>query len=181
VSPPTPRRIQTAHLPRAMRGYDRAETDRLLKDVAASYEELWLERKGLRQQVEQLGSEIEELRERDRLVSEALLSAERTAEQTRLTAQREAEATLEEAKAHAEEILRLAAREREQLASAVSRSRAVIERVRSDFSAILAEALDRLGPEEAVREPEDERGARGERGELLLLDDLTTKRQSAQE
>jgi cell division initiation protein len=161
-----------------MRGYDRTATDRLLKDIAESYEEIWLERKRLREQVEQLGSEIEKLRERERLVGDAVVEAERTAEELRLKAQRVAETILEEAKAHAEETLRLAGREREQLESTVSGTHAVVNKIRSDFSALLADALDRLGPEHAARQPEAESGARGE---LLVLDDVTSKRQTAQE
>jgi cell division initiation protein len=161
-----------------MRGYDRAATDELLKEISASYEEIWLERKGLRQQVEQLASEIEELRERERLIGEAVLTAERTADEIRMAARREAETILEEAKANAEEMLRLAEQERKQVESAVSRARAAIDRIRSDFSALLADALDRLGPEEATRQLGAESGVRGE---LLLLEDLTTKRQNAQE
>jgi cell division initiation protein len=161
-----------------MRGYDRAATDRLLKEVSASYEEIWLERKSLRQQVEQLASEIEELREREGLVGEAVLAGERAAEEIRAAAQHDAETILRQAKANAEEMLRLAEQDREQLESAVRRARTVIDRIRTDFSALLADALDRLGPEEATREPEAESGVRGE---LLLLEDLTSKRQSAQE
>jgi cell division septum initiation protein DivIVA len=161
-----------------MRGYDRAATDRLLKEIGESYEEIWLERKALREQVEQLRSEVEELGERDRLVDEAVVPTERTAEETRVESQREADTILEEAKAHAEELRRLAGQERKQLESALSHSRAAIDRMRSDLSALFADALDRLGPEEPASEPEAESDAVGE---LLVLDDLTDKRQSAQE
>lgn len=178
MSPLTPRRIQTSHLPRALRGYDRAATDQLIREVSEGYEEIWLERKGLRQQLEQLASEIEELRQREGLVGEAVLAGERAAEEIRATAQREADAILDEAKATAERILRLAEEERKQVESTVSRARAAIDRIRSDFSALLADALDRLGTEEPTHESEAESGLRGE---LRLLEDLTTERQSAQE
>lgn len=178
MSPLTPRRIQTSHLPRALRGYDRAATDQLIREVSEGYEEIWLERKGLRQQIEQLSSEIEELRQREGLVGEAVLAGERAAEEIRATAQREADAILDEAKATAERILRLAEEERKQVESTVSRARAAIDRIRSDFSALLADALDRLGTEEPTLESEAESGLRGE---LRLLEDLTTERQSAQE
>jgi cell division initiation protein len=178
VSPPTPRRIQTAHLPRAIRGYDREATDELLREVSAYYEELWLERRALRQQVEQFASEIEELRDRERLVGEAVLTAERAANEIRSAAQLDAEAILQEAKANAEGLVRLAEQERKQVESAVSRARAVIDKIRSDFSVLLADALERLGAEEVIRESEAENGVSGE---LLLLEDLTSKGQSAQE
>ena len=178
MSPLTPRRIQTAHLPRALRGYDRAATEQLIREVSEGYEEIWLERKGLRQQIEQLASEIEELRQREGLVGEAVLAGERAAEETRAAAQREAEAMLEEAKASAERMLRLAEQERERVESTVSRARAAIDRIRSDFSALLADALDRLGAEEPTAESAAESGVRGE---LRLLEDLASERQRAQE
>jgi cell division initiation protein len=169
MSPPTPRRIQNVNLPTAMRGYDREATDRLLKDIGASYEEIWLERKALREEVDQLRSELEELREAHRLAAEGDMEL-----------QREADTIFGQAKGHAEELLRLAAQERERLESAMRDSRAAIDRIRSDLSALFAATLDRLGPEEP--EPASEPQAEtGERGELLVLDDLTDKRQRAQE
>jgi cell division septum initiation protein DivIVA len=175
MSPPTPRRIQNVSLPSAMRGYERKATDRLLKDIGASYEEIWLERKALREEVEQLRSEIEELREANRLAREAALSAERSAEEVRVELQGEADTILGTAKAHAEEVLRRAAQERQQLEGTMRDSRAAVDRIRSDLSALFAAALDRLGAEDPPSEPETENG------ELLVLDDLSDKRQRAQE
>jgi cell division initiation protein len=165
-------------LPTAMRGYDRAATDRLLKEIGESYEEIWLERKALREQVDQLRAEIEELRERNALAGGPAPETEGTAEETRAEAHREADAILEQAKSHAAYLLRLAGEERGRLDNAFSHSRAAIDRIRSDLSALLEDALEQLGPEEPAGGSEAERGARGE---LLLLDDRAEKSQRAQE
>jgi len=129
-----PRRIQTTDLPAAVRGYDRAATDRLLQEVATDYEEIWLERKALREQVEQLEAEIAALREQERHVAEALLSAERTAQDIRTTAEREAEALVANARS-----------EREHLETVIGDLRNLVERVRSDIANFLAGTLDQLG------------------------------------
>jgi cell division initiation protein len=167
VPPLIPRRIQTTALPGAIRGYDRGATDRLLQQVAESYEELWLERNALREQVEGLEAEIAKLNERERHVAEALLAAERTAEEVRTSAQRDAEALVTEARA-----------ERLHLEAVVSHLSGLVEKVHSELSAFLTDTLEQL----RSRGFADRAQQAGDgRGEPALVDDLSTMRQTAAE
>jgi cell division septum initiation protein DivIVA len=162
----TPRRIQTADLPGAVRGYDRGATDRLLQQVAKDYEQLWVERKELHEHVERLEAEIAELREQERHVGEALLAAERAAQAIRTTAEREAEALVAKARS-----------ERVQLETVISDLRALVEKVRSDISSFLTGTLEQLHTGRADGNV-PEGTTRTERG---LIDDLTTGRPGAVE
>lgn len=162
MSPLTPRRIQTSDLPVALRGYDRTATDRLLRQVAENYEEIWLERKGLLEQVERLESEIAQLNERERHVGEALLAAERAANEIRTKSQRDAEALVAEARA-----------ERVHLEAVIINLRGLVERVQSDLSAFLTDTLEQLRSRGLSDKLQD---AGGGEGEPSLVDDLATIR-----
>jgi cell division septum initiation protein DivIVA len=166
VPPLTPRRIQATGLPGAVRGYDRAATDRLLQKVADDYEALWLERKELRERVERLEAEIAQLNERERHVAEALLAAERTANAVRTDAQRDAEALVADARA-----------ERMHLEAAISHLRGLVERVQSDLSAFLTDTLEQLRSRGAADAAQTGSGE----GAPSLVDDLATVRRTAAE
>jgi cell division septum initiation protein DivIVA len=166
MSPLTPRRLETADLPHAVRGYDRQATDRLLEEVAASYEEIWLERKSLREQVAKLESELEQLSDRERVVSEALLTAQRAADEIRTEARREAETLVEEARA-----------ERERLEALIAGMRGLVETAWSDLSTALEDTLETLTPE-SIQPSAEERAAPDEGS---LIHDLTQRRSTARE
>jgi cell division septum initiation protein DivIVA len=136
MSPPTPRRIETANLPTALRGYDRRATDRLLEEVASYYEELWLERKELREHVAKLQSQLEERAEQERVLTQTLATAHRAADDLRADARRDAEMMLRDARA-----------ERERLEAAIVRMRELVERAQSDLGALLQDTSEALQPE----------------------------------
>lgn len=105
-------------------GYARNATDRLLLEIADSFEEVWRERADLADRVEQLEDDVVRYRELETLLRQTLVSAERTAAELRDGAQKQAELVLEEAHAAAREILRTARAERERLAVESARIRA---------------------------------------------------------
>ncbi len=105
-------------------GYGRNATDRLLLEIADSFEEVWRERADLGDRVEQLEDDVVRYRELETLLRQTLVSAERTASELRDGAQRQAELIVEEAHAAAREIVRSARAERERLAAESSRIRA---------------------------------------------------------
>src|SRR5689334_5403578 len=85
-------------------GYKRAQTDKLLADIAASFEDVWRERADLADKVEQLEQDIVRYKEIEGLLRETLVSAERAASELKEQARREAEVILTEAHAEARRV-----------------------------------------------------------------------------
>jgi cell division initiation protein len=96
-------------------GYKRAQTDKLLADIAASFEDVWRERADLADKVEQLETDIVRYKEIEALLRETLISAERAASELKEQARREAEVILTEAHAEARRVQREALVENERL------------------------------------------------------------------
>jgi cell division initiation protein len=124
----TPVEIRHVRLKRApLGGYRRAPAERLLLEIADSYEEVWRERADLIDRVEQLEADLVRYRELETLLRQTLVSAEKTSAELRDTAQKQATVVVEEAHAAAREIVRAARAERERLASSSARIRAQLE------------------------------------------------------
>jgi cell division initiation protein len=96
-------------------GYNRAETDRLLEEIAVSFEDVWRERADLADKVEQLESDLVRFKELETLLRSTLLSAERASSEVKEQARREAELILGEAHAEARKVQRDAIAENERL------------------------------------------------------------------
>ncbi|HZC75523.1 MAG TPA: DivIVA domain-containing protein [Gaiellaceae bacterium] len=143
----TPVEIRHLTPPRTtFRGYRVAPTDRLLEDIAASFEDVWRERADLADKVEQLEADLIRFRELESLLRTTLVSAEQASAQMREQARREAELILGEAHADAREVTRRAVAENERLGRESRRLRAQ-----------LIDALSALdGAEPAAAAAEDE-------------------------
>src|SRR6266446_4976542 len=111
----TPVEIRHMTPSRGFMGYHRAQTDRLLEDIAASFEDVWRERADLHDKVEQLEADLVRYKELETLLRTTLISAERASQQLIDQARREAEVSLEEAHAEARRVKRSALDERERL------------------------------------------------------------------
>jgi cell division initiation protein len=122
----TPVEIRHIRLGRGIFGYRRAPADRLLEEVAASFEEVWRDRADLADKVEQLESDLERFRELEALLRTTLVSAERTAAELKTQAMREAELIVDEARAEARSIVRQAAGDNERLEADSARIRALL-------------------------------------------------------
>ena len=122
----TPVEIRHISLGRGLLGYRRAPTDRLLEEVAASFEDVWRERADLADKVEQLESDLERFRELEALLRTTLVSAERTAAELKAQATRESDLIVEEARAEARSIVRQAAADNERLEADSARIRALL-------------------------------------------------------
>jgi len=122
----TPVEIRHIRLGRGFFGYRRAPADRLLEEIASSFEEVWRDRADLADKVEQLESDLERFRELEALLRSTLVSAERTAAELRTQAMREADLIVEEARAEARSIVRRAAADNEQLEADSARIRALL-------------------------------------------------------
>ena len=105
-------------------GYKRAAMDRLLDEIAASFEDVWRERADLADKVERLQADLGRFRELETVLRTTLVSAEKTAEQLKEQARREAELILTEAQAAAREIQRRAVIDNERIVTATRRLRA---------------------------------------------------------
>jgi cell division initiation protein len=140
----TPVEIRHVRLGRRPLGYERGTTDRLLADIAASFEDVWRERADLRDEIERLESELHRQREVEEALRNTLLSAERLADELRARAHREADLIVEEARVKAREITGGAEVEREGIRNEIRRLRSVETQVRADYRAFLAAALERL-------------------------------------
>ena len=71
----TPVEIRHVTLPRRLVGYERSGVDRLLSDIATSFEDVWRDRADLRDEIERLESELHRQREIEEALRNTLLSA----------------------------------------------------------------------------------------------------------
>ena len=144
----TPVEIRHIRLGRGFFGYRRAPADRLLEEVASSFEDVWRDRADLADKVEQLESDLERFRELEALLRSTLVSAERTAAELRTQAMREADLIVEEARAEARSIVRRAGADNERLEADSARIRALL---RAALATIEASGEDGDEEDEAAR------------------------------
>jgi cell division initiation protein len=130
----TPVEIRHVQLVRGFRGYRRETVDRLLTDVADSFEDVWRERADLADKVEQLELDLVRHKELEGLLRTTLVSAESAAQQLREQARKEAETILSEAHSEARAVARRATAEKERLDTELRR-----------IKSLLRSALDSLG------------------------------------
>jgi len=97
-----PAEVQDKKLKRRLRGYNRADVEKLLQEVVASYEQVWRERDQLRARVELVEKEVAPLREAERHLTDSLVTAARAAAEVRAQATLDAEELLEKARARSE-------------------------------------------------------------------------------
>src|SRR5579884_2442900 len=119
----TPVEIRHITFGRAALGYKPQAVDRLLAEIAASFEDVWRERADLADKVEHLEGELQRYRELEALLRATLVSAERASSDMKSQARKEADLVVAEAR----EIVRKAAQENERLSV---ESRRMRERLR---------------------------------------------------
>jgi cell division initiation protein len=121
-----PVEIRHVRLKRGLRGYQRQAVDRLLEEVADSFENVWRERADLADEVERLQGELAHHREHEQLLRMTLVSAERAAMELKEQAAREAGVIVEEARAEARTVTREARTERDRLLGESRRARVLL-------------------------------------------------------
>jgi cell division initiation protein len=122
----TPVEIRHVRLRRGVRGYKTEAADRLLTEIADSFETVWRERADLADRVEHLEADLVRYRELETLLRTTLVSAERAASELKAQAKRESDLMLEEARAEARQITRDAAGERDRLTAESRRIRSLL-------------------------------------------------------
>jgi cell division initiation protein len=121
----TPVEIRHVELRRAwLRGYRRSIVDRLLSDIADSFETVWRERADLADRLEELEAEAAKHHELEALLRSTLVSAERAAQDMKEQARRESDLIVQEAHAESRRIARAAANDRERLEEETRKIRA---------------------------------------------------------
>lgn len=122
----TPVEIRHVPIGRGFWGYRRGAVERLLDEVADSFEDVWRERADFADRIEHLEGELQRHRELETLLRKTLVSAEAAAQEQREGARREAEQVVAEAHAEARRITFQAATERERLETDVRRLRELL-------------------------------------------------------
>jgi cell division initiation protein len=122
----TPVEIRHVPIARGPWGYRRGAVERLLDEVADSFEDVWRERADFADRIEHLESELQRHRDLETLLRKTLVSAEAAAQEQREGARREAERIVEEAHAEARRITFAATAERERLENDVRRVRELL-------------------------------------------------------
>jgi cell division initiation protein len=146
----TPVEIRHVRLQRRLFGYRRQPVDRLLTEVADSFEQVWRERADLADRVEQLETDVARYRELEQLLRATLVSAERSAHELRDQAKREAETIVAEAQSEARSIAREARVEHEELLRAARRIRLLLHSALDSLDE--ADDLDLPAPAEPAAE-----------------------------
>ncbi len=88
-----------------MRGLDAAEVEAFVRLVAEDYEEIIRENEGLREQVQQLSHQVEDLAENEKILQRTIVTAQQLSDDLKKTAVRESEVLISEAEVKAEKIL----------------------------------------------------------------------------
>src|SRR5512134_3509599 len=123
--PLTPVEIRHLELHRSwLRGYRKSTVDRLLEEIADSFEEVWRERADLSDRLEDLEAEAAKHRELEALLRSTLVSAERAAQDMKEQARRESDLIVQEAHAESRRVTREAAAEKRRLEEDVVKIRA---------------------------------------------------------
>jgi cell division initiation protein len=139
----TPVEIRHVRLGRGALGYKRHPVDRVLAEVADSFETVWRERADLTEKVERLEEDLVRYRELDQLLRTTLVSAERAAGELKEQARREADLILGEAHAEARKVQRDAVAENERL---VAESRKLRSALRMALETLDDVAADDVPP-----------------------------------
>jgi cell division initiation protein len=122
----TPVEIRHVKLRRGLFGYRREPVDRLLEEIADSFEAVWRDRADHADRVDLLDGELKRSRELEGLLRKTLVSAERAAHELRDQATREAETIVSEARAESRTITRNARSERDRLTREARRVRLLL-------------------------------------------------------
>ncbi|MHB8468548.1 MAG: DivIVA domain-containing protein [Gaiellaceae bacterium] len=154
----TPVEIRHLAPARGLLGYKRDVVDRLLDEIAVSFEDVWRERADLADKVESLEADLVRFKELEQLLRTTLVSAERASAEVKEQARREAELILTEAHVEARSVARRALSENERL---LVETRQIKERLRAALIAVEAteDTLHGVVPEAAWKLPAESEAA----------------------
>jgi cell division initiation protein len=152
----TPVEIRHVELRRAwLRGYRRTAVDRLLTEIADSFEGVWRERADLADRLDELEGEAAKHRELEALLRSTLVSAERAAQDMKEQARRESDLIVQEAHAESRRVSRAAAAERQRLEDDTRKIRAQLRTALEAIEEWPAEGKTEKTPPAAIDEITD--------------------------
>ena len=102
----TPIEIHQQHFKNRLFGYDKAGVDRFLEAVAEELEKLHRENHELRENLARTRSAMEEMRERETILQETLITTQKITEDLKQSAHREANLIIKEGQLKADRIIR---------------------------------------------------------------------------
>lgn len=129
---------------RGMRGYEAAAVDEFLDLVAERMEEIVKQNVSLSDRVGRLEEAIAEYKEREKALTDALVTAQEVREEVRRQSEKAAELVKREAQADAERIRNDAMRQREQEEEMLRRVRARSQQFMDSYRRFLERELDEL-------------------------------------
>lgn len=100
----TPLEIRQMTFQKSFRGYPPFEVDAFLESLADEVEEILHENVALKEQMEEQGQKISELKKTEGALTDTLLTAQKAIEGIRGSAQKEGELIVRQAEIHAEEV-----------------------------------------------------------------------------
>ena len=150
--PLTPVEIRHLELHRSwLRGYRKGTVDRLLSEIADSFEDVWRERADLADRQDELETEASKHRELEALLRSTLVSAERAAHDMKEQARRESDLMVQEAHAEGRRILRETTAQKQRLEEDIRRIRALLRTALES----LPDRSDERTPDHAARSEGD--------------------------
>jgi cell division initiation protein len=118
-----------------MRGYDQEEVRSFLNLVSSEFEAVIVESNNLKEKLAQVEASVSDLRERERILKETLLTAQRLADEIREEARKEAQLIVREAEVKGSQLLDQAGRKAGELEGTIQALRvereAFAQRIRS--------------------------------------------------
>jgi cell division initiation protein len=136
----TPVEIRHVKLGKGMFGYAKGETDRLLVEIAESFEDVWRDRADMADKLEKLEGDLVRYKDTEQLLRTTLVSAEKSAAEQKDQARRESETIVKEAHAEARQVMRESLSELERLQGEARRVRALLQSALMAVEPALAEA-----------------------------------------
>ena len=119
----TPIDITDHHFARKMRGLDPEEVRSFLNLVSSEFERVIVDNNALKEKLARVEASLTDLKERERILKETLLTAQKLAEEIREEARREARLTLKESEMKGDHLLETASRKASEIETAIQNLR----------------------------------------------------------
>lgn len=163
----TPLDIHHKEFGHALRGYNEAEVDAFLDQVADELERLFKENIDLSEKIEALEDKVRTYQDMERTLHNTLLSAQKSADEMMQKAHREAEVVLKDAEVKAKEVIHSALTNKQKATADLGRIKQAEEEFRGQFKALLENHLRTLGE---VQLPEDVKLVMAQAGDETVMD-----------
>lgn len=163
----TPLDIHHKEFSHALRGYNEAEVDAFLDQVADELERLFKENIDLSEKLEALEERVRGYQDMERTLHNTLVSAQKSADELMQKAQREAEVVLKDAEVKGKEVIHAALTSKQKAANDLGRIKQAEEEFRMTFKALLERHLRALAD---VPLPEDVKLMMGQAADETVVD-----------